>query len=98
MPGGDGTGPMGRGPLTGRGLGYCAGGYPRYGLGRRAGFGARGYGLGLGYRRGYRAYYPVEPVDPRTERELLEEERAVLENRLKMVSRELEGLSDDGDK
>jgi len=25
MPGGDGTGPMGRGPMSGRGLGYCAG-------------------------------------------------------------------------
>jgi len=24
MPGFDGTGPMGRGPLTGRGMGYCA--------------------------------------------------------------------------
>ena len=36
MPGGDGTGPMGRGPLTGRGMGSCG-----RGLGR--GFG-RGYG------------------------------------------------------
>lgn len=25
MPGGDGTGPAGKGPRTGRGLGYCAG-------------------------------------------------------------------------
>jgi hypothetical protein len=25
MPFGDGTGPMGRGPMTGRGAGYCAG-------------------------------------------------------------------------
>ena len=25
MPGGDGTGPMGMGPMTGRGAGYCAG-------------------------------------------------------------------------
>lgn len=25
MPGGDGTGPMGQGPRTGRGAGYCAG-------------------------------------------------------------------------
>jgi len=27
MPGGDGTGPMGMGPMTGRAAGYCAG-YP----------------------------------------------------------------------
>lgn len=25
MPGGDGTGPMGQGPMTGRAAGYCAG-------------------------------------------------------------------------
>ncbi len=25
MPAGDGTGPQGRGPMTGRGMGYCAG-------------------------------------------------------------------------
>jgi uncharacterized protein DUF5320 len=25
MPGGDGTGPMGMGPMTGRAAGYCAG-------------------------------------------------------------------------
>ncbi len=25
MPGGDGTGPFGMGPMTGRGMGYCAG-------------------------------------------------------------------------
>lgn len=25
MPGGDGTGPAGLGPMTGRGMGYCAG-------------------------------------------------------------------------
>jgi len=38
MPFGDGTGPAGKGPKTGRGLGYCAG-YksPGYTRGRRAG-------------------------------------------------------------
>ena len=25
MPAGDGTGPLGRGPMTGRGMGYCGG-------------------------------------------------------------------------
>ena len=45
MPRGDGTGPLGLGPMTGRGLGYCAGfgrpGYmtpgPRFGWGRGGG-------------------------------------------------------------
>ncbi|MFX0187535.1 MAG: DUF5320 domain-containing protein [Candidatus Hodarchaeota archaeon] len=60
MPRGDGTGPWGQGPITGRGLGYCTGydtpGYakaPGMGLrrGLRSGFGL-GYGRGAGWRRG----------------------------------------------
>jgi hypothetical protein len=55
MPGGDGTGPEGMGPMTGRGAGFCSGyttpgyantggaRYPGSGRGFRGGFGARGY-------------------------------------------------------
>ena len=57
MPGGDGTGPMGMGAMTGRAAGYCAGypvaGYmnPVYG---RGGFGyGRGFGRGFGRGRGF---------------------------------------------
>ena len=61
MPGGDRTGPMGLGPMTGRAVGFCAGfGMPGYanpapgrgfgmGFGRGRGFGGRGGG-GRGYR------------------------------------------------
>ena len=59
MPGGDGTGPMGMGPMTGRAAGYCAGypvpGYmnPAFGRGR-GGFGlGRGWGRGRGGGRGF---------------------------------------------
>ena len=55
MPRGDGTGPMGLGPMTGRGAGYCAG-YPYPGF-TNPGFG-RGYfgwGRGRGWRNWYRA-------------------------------------------
>ena len=31
MPGFDGTGPLGKGPMTGRGMGYCAVRLPVYG-------------------------------------------------------------------
>ena len=53
MPRGDGTGPMGMGPMTGRAAGYCAG-YPMPGYmnpmpGR--GFWGRGGGRGRGWRR-----------------------------------------------
>ena len=56
MPRGDGTGPMGMGPMTGRGAGYCAGfGAPGFmNPGPFGGFG-RGYGRGpgRGWRRGF---------------------------------------------
>ncbi len=58
MPRGDGTGPGGMGPMTGRAAGYCAG-YPTpgfmnpYGGRMGAGFGwGRGFGRGMG-RWGY---------------------------------------------
>jgi len=55
IPFGDGTGPRGEGPMTGRGLGYCAGGkspgYMKAGGGRRAPKG-RGRGRGRGMGRG----------------------------------------------
>lgn len=59
MPFGDRTGPLGLGPRTGRGLGYCSGypypgymnpAYPRLGLGLGRGYGR---GLGFGFGRGY---------------------------------------------
>ncbi len=58
MPGGDGTGPMGMGPLTGRGAGYCAGySVPGYmnlipGRGVRGGGRGGGWGRGVGFGRG----------------------------------------------
>ena len=64
MPGGDRTGPLGMGPMTGRGAGYCAGysvpGYmnPYGGRGmafRRGRFGGRGW---FGRGRGYGWFYP----------------------------------------
>lgn len=70
MPGGDGTGPMGFGPMTGRAAGYCAGyGVPGFmnpipgggygGWGRGYGAGGPGFwggrGRGRGWRNSYRA-------------------------------------------
>lgn len=55
MPRGDGTGPAGFGPMTGRAMGYCAGyGVPGLARGRgwAPGFG-RGQGRGLGFGRAY---------------------------------------------
>ncbi|MBS3817470.1 MAG: DUF5320 domain-containing protein [Candidatus Thermoplasmatota archaeon] len=56
MPRGDGTGPEGLGPMTGRGLGYCAG-YDSPGFTKGVGRGlarGRGRGIGRGLGRGFR--------------------------------------------
>ncbi len=69
MPGGDGTGPLGYGPGTGRSAGYCAGygmpGYANAGYGRGRGFGGGGRGwrhmfYATGLPRWARGY-PVNP-------------------------------------
>ena len=49
MPRGDGTGPMGMGPMTGRAAGFCAGfGTPGF----ANPLGGRGFGMGAGRGRG----------------------------------------------
>ncbi len=60
MPGGDGTGPAGAGPMTGRAAGYCAGNnIPGYAdpYGRRYPGAGRAFGGGFGRGRGYRNWY-----------------------------------------
>jgi hypothetical protein len=67
MPRGDGTGPMGYGPMTGRGAGYCAGyEVPGYmSQISRAGFGNRGCGFGgFGGGRGRRNRFLATAVCP----------------------------------
>jgi len=70
MPWGDGTGPAGLGPMTGRAAGYCAGySVPGYanpygrGLGRGGGRGW-GRGMGRGWGWGYAPYGYAPPVAP----------------------------------
>jgi hypothetical protein len=65
MPAGDGTGPRGMGPMTGRGAGYCAGydvpGYASpmpgrgFGIGQGRGWAGGGWGRGRGWRHQYYA-------------------------------------------
>jgi len=52
MPGGDGTGPAGLGPMTGRAAGYCAG-YPVPGYMNPIPGGGWGFGFGRGWGGGY---------------------------------------------
>lgn len=55
MPLRDGTGPVGRGPLTGRGLGPCRG------SGKLPVCGANGLGRGRGLGNGYGGLSNVKP-------------------------------------
>ena len=69
MPGGDGTGPAGLGPMTGRAMGYCAGfnvpGFMNLGFGLgmawRRGLG-RGFGRGFRWRARFFYPYPQQAV------------------------------------
>jgi len=55
MPGGDRTGPWGKGQKTGRGLGFCTGhDSPGYTNPRERPFDGRGRGRGYGRGRGLR--------------------------------------------
>ncbi len=99
MPGGDRTGPEGRGPMTGRRLGYCSGNdnagfnFPGgFGRGRGRGFG-RGFGRGLG--RGYGYSDPVDDI-PQVERSKSSQRDEVqeLKDRIRSLEEELERTKD----
>ena len=55
MPAGDGTGPTGKGPLTGRGLGKCVVSEEEFNKNWNKRFNGRSYGRGLskGFGRGF---------------------------------------------
>jgi len=62
IPGGDGTGPSGWGPRTGRAAGYCAG-YPIPGYANPIPRFGRRFGAGRGRGRGFRRWYGVYPIE-----------------------------------
>ena len=77
MPGLDGTGPQGQGPLTGRAMGKCGSGQAKpSGRGMGRGMGA-GQGTGRGFGRGFAGGY-VEPVNLSKE-----EQKKILKAQLK---------------
>lgn len=87
MPAGDQTGPLGKGPATGRGAGQCATGQansPRLGLGFGRG---RGQGRGQGRCRGVGVAY----VPPTREQQLaaLKAQSAMLESELDAVRQQI---------
>jgi len=95
MPKGDGTGPNGQGPMTGRGLGYCAG-YPMPGF-MNCRFG-RGMGRGRGFAWRARFIQPATPViqEPQLteqdEKKLLEQEKEAIKQELEDIEKRLKEL------
>ena len=87
MPRGDGTGPMGRGSMTGRGMGYCVRAFES-GEASYIGGGVRG-----GSRRWFGRGCAAVQFMPETEKELLEDEKSKLQRRLESIKKELEKLN-----
>src|SRR5690554_1072339 len=98
MPRGNGRGPCGMGPMTGRGAGFCAGyGAPGYvspmayggGYGRGWGRGRRGYGwmgpaVAAPWQDGY-AHPAYDDVYEMDEKEMLSRQAKFLEDELKQI-------------
>ena len=105
MPGGDGTGPIGQGSMTGRAAGFCAGfsnpgcANPRYGRGLGRGWGRdfrRGFwGRGRGFWwRGYSDPYNwPQPYNIGLHPQLgKDEEKAYLEETVKDLEEEIKNI------
>lgn len=75
MPRFDGTGPMGQGPITGRGMGFCGGGF-----GRGWGFGGRGFGRRFISTKNEMAALDEEEKILEEELAAVREEKAALKN------------------
>lgn len=100
MPYGNGTGPNGFGPMTGRGQGVCAGNNAAgcysagrgLGLGRGRGGHGRGCGMGRRFGMSYRADAPMTalaaPVQPLTS----DEELTGIDNAVAALKRQLDAL------
>ncbi|MBN1287604.1 MAG: DUF5320 domain-containing protein [Anaerolineae bacterium] len=110
MPAGDRTGPIGQGPMTGRGAGYCAGydapGYAAPVPGRGCGWGGwrgGGWGRGFGGWRGSwefgparygRRWTPVAPP-PDEEVEMLRRHAQGIQAELERINRRIDELTGD---
>ena len=76
MPGGDGTGPRGEGPMTGRGLGPCG----------------RGLAVRRRFRGRFRPIAQQITLTKQEQKKILEEEKKDLELELKAIQEKLKEL------
>ncbi|HUT35339.1 MAG TPA: DUF5320 domain-containing protein [Planctomycetota bacterium] len=106
MPGFDGTGPLGMGPRTGGGFGWCppaagpvpprVGGGVLYGIGRGGrpwgGGRGRGFGGGRGFRARSRWLAPGQPLAPPEEPDVLQRQAEFLQGQLDAIRKRLDEL------
>ena len=107
MPRGDGTGPGGLGPMTGRAAGYCAGYYAPGYMNPSVGRSGLGFGYGRGYGRGFWPAYPYPmtppptaygggfyqtPIEPKQEMEMLAGEAKALKEQLEEINKRITEL------
>jgi len=103
MPGGDGTGPAGMGPMTGRAAGYCAGyyvpgyanlnawaGWNRFGYGRAR---VRNFGWRGGFYSSYAYGYPyMSKMTPQQEAEMLSEQAKAIQEDISSINERIKEL------
>ena len=100
MPRGDGSGPMGSGPQTGKGAGFCienpgpdyVNQMPGRGLGRGFGRG-RGFGGGMGRGRRFGGGGLDVEQSPQDERLILQKNVETLESQLNVINKRLKELA-----
>jgi hypothetical protein len=84
MPRRDGTGPMGAGAMTGRGLGQCTG------------VAAQNFGAGLAFRRGngrgLKNRFFANPINPESTKEILQHQKEILKSQLEAIEIQIENL------
>jgi hypothetical protein len=103
MPGGDGTGPLGAGPMTGRGMGNCAGaaglgfgrgrGFSGGGRGWRHWFKATGVPGWMRFGRGGAPFVAAPGAD--AEKQMLSEQARALQDQLDTIKMRLNSMGVD---
>jgi hypothetical protein len=79
---------MDAGTMTGRGLGLCTGANAvKYGAGL-----GMGLGLGLACRRGFGRDSAINQTSSKTQKELLNKQKAMLQDRLQVIEKQMENL------
>lgn len=96
MPGGDRTGPLGQGAMTGRGAGYCTGYTNQFGRGFGGGF-ARGRGMRFRNWNGVATPnipypYPTQQVTPENEIEMLKNQAKFMQDDMTAVNKRIKEL------